>query len=355
MVSFAGWEMPIQYTSIITEHLQTRSCAGLFDVSHMGEITLEGKGATEFLDFLTCNTIASISPNQVQYNAVLNRKGGVVDDVTVYRLDEEKYFICSNANCYQKVYEHFLHYNSNPSVHIRNESDIWHQLAIQGPMAEEFLSEYMNRDLSNIGYFRFEKIEDSSGNVMILSRTGYTGEDGFEIYSSIPTGIQIWKEILRIYREKGLVPAGLGARDTLRLEAKYPLYGHELSEDRTPVESGIGWIVKEKLKPYLGYERIMKDKKEGSRKTTIGIELCDTGVIREEYPVLSVEGVVIGKTTSGTYSPSLKKSIGIAILNSEFAEDGKNVLVEIRGTPKKAVLVQGPFVQGSVRKMKKEV
>lgn len=352
MVPFGGWEMPVQYTGIIAEHQATRTKAGLFDVSHMGEIFLEGKpeDCLSFLEKVTCNHVSSLKDGQVQYNAVVNEQGGLMDDVTLYRISESKYLICSNASNYEKVFDHLNRYNDY-SVSIKNESDFWHQIALQGPQANSILEEYLNKSLDYIGYYRFSFIEYNQEEILV-SRTGYTGEDGFEIYSSIEAGIKIWKELLDIFRDRGLVPVGLGARDTLRIEARYPLYGHELAEDRTPTESGIGWVAKEKSVPYLGYDRIMNHKKNGSEWKTIGIQLEEPGVLRDEYPVFAERESEnpIGRTTSGTHSPSLKKSIGIVLIQAEYFEDGREVFVEIRGQKKAARLKKGSFIQGSIRK-----
>lgn len=351
MVPFGGWEMPVQYTGIIAEHLATRNHAGLFDVSHMGEIIVEGEeeAVLAFLERMTCNTVTGLKDGQVQYNAVVNDEGGLVDDITLYRINSEKYFICSNASNYENVFAHFNRYNENPKVRIHNESASWHQIAIQGPISNEIMEDFLGQKLDGIAYYHFSEVS-FRGESMILSRTGYTGEDGFEIYSSIELGVQIWKDLLEKYKGKGLVPVGLGARDTLRMEARYPLYGHELAADRTPTASGIGWIAKEKPVPYLGYDRIIKDKKNGSSQKTIGIVLQEPGVLREEYPLFNDGDQPIGKTTSGTHSPSLKKSIGIALLDAAYFEDGKEIYVEIRGTKKKAITQKAPFVVGSARR-----
>lgn len=349
MVPFGGWEMPVQYTGIIQEHLATREAAGLFDVSHMGEIFLEGneKELLELLERLTCNTVSRMYDGQVQYNAVVNEQGGLVDDITVYRFSSTKYMICSNASNYEKVYEHFLKYNSS-SVQIRNESSSWHQIAVQGPKADHIFSDYIGIDLSHIKYYHFAPVK-FRGEEMIVSRTGYTGEDGFEIYSSVPLGLSIWSEILEKKKNEGLVPVGLGARDTLRLEAKYPLYGHELNETRTPVESGIGWIVKEKDSPYLGYDRIIQDKKNGAKAGLYAMILKEPGVLRENFKVFDGSGNEIGLTTSGSYSPSLKQSIALAVLKTGIS-DKTEVFAEIRGERKRAEIHQSRFIPGSVKK-----
>ncbi len=350
MVPFGGWEMPVQYTSIINEHLATRKDAGLFDVSHMGEIFLEGEETSllSFLDKLTCNTVSNLENFQVQYNAVLNENGGLVDDITLYKFSPNKYMICSNASNFEKVYEHLLKYNSN-NLKIQNLSENFHQIAIQGPKADEIFSKYSNLDFSKLNYYHFTIVK-LFGEDVIISRTGYTGEDGFEIYSSNSLGVKIWSEVLEFGKPFGLVPVGLGARDTLRLEAKYALYGHELSDSKTPVESGIGWIVKEKENPYLSYEKIITEKKNKSEYFTVGIKLVDSGILRENYEIYSGTGEKIGNTTSGGYSPSLKESIGLAYIKAEFNEDRKEIFILIRNEKKKAIIFKKSFITGSVKK-----
>jgi len=350
MVPFGGWDMPVQYSGIIAEHLATRTKAGLFDVSHMGEILVEGEASAilEFLERVTCNTIESLVDGQVQYNAVVNERGGLVDDITVYKIKSEKYFICSNASNYEAVTNHFKENNSDPKVKITNDSENLHQLALQGPEANSILADYLSLDLKSLGYYRFA-FYDFANEKILVSRTGYTGEDGFEIYTSIPTGIKIWKELLEHYKGLGLLPVGLGARDTLRIEAKYPLYGHELLEDRSPIVSGLSWIVKEKKKPFLAYDKIMHDKKMGAYARIVGIRLLEPGVIREDFPIYSLDGVAIGQTTSGTHSPTRKESIGLALIKKDFIKDGEEISVEIRGQKKKAIIHTGKFIEGSVR------
>jgi aminomethyltransferase len=350
MVPFGGWEMPVQYAGIIAEHLATRTKAGLFDVSHMGEIVVEGEPSDvmAFLEKVTCNTIESMIDGQVQYNAVVNDRGGLVDDITVYRIHAGKFFICSNASNYEAVAKHFNENNKNPKLKIVDESNHWHQIALQGPEANFILESYLKIKLDSLGYYKFGFF-DFKNEKILISRTGYTGEDGFEIYTSIPVGLEIWQELLKQYKDVGLVPVGLGARDTLRIEAKYPLYGHELLIDRTPIESSIGWIVKEKKVPFLGYDRIMHDKKMGSNSRIVGIRLLEPGVMREDFPIFSLENVQIGKTTSGTHSPSRKESIGLALIKKEFIREGQEISVEIRGQKKKAIIHTGKFIEGSVR------
>jgi aminomethyltransferase len=352
MVPFGGWDMPVQYTGIIQEHTAVRSKAGLFDVSHMGEIFLEGDpiDLLEFLEKMTCNSVESLVDGQVQYNAVMNEAGGLVDDITLYKFSPNKYMICSNASNFEKVYEHLQKYQSG-KLNIRNESPQWHQIAIQGPEANSIFTRYISQDLQGIGYYKFQVLS-FRGEEIIVSRTGYTGEDGFEIYTSVPLGVSIWNELLEKFSSEGLVPVGLGARDTLRLEAKYPLYGHELNETRTPVEAGIGWIVKEKKVPFLGYEKVISQKKLGADVGLTGLKLLEPGVPRENFSVFHTNGELIGITTSGTFSPSLKYGIALAILRKDLIVDNTEVFLEIRGEKKKALIQKGSFITGSVKNKK---
>ncbi|XDD50501.1 glycine cleavage system aminomethyltransferase GcvT [Leptospira sp. WS92.C1] len=351
MIPFGGWDMPVQYTGIIAEHNATREVAGLFDVSHMGEIFITGKAESilTFLESVTCNTVSSLSDFQVQYNAVLNEQGGIVDDVTIYKFSSEKYMICSNASNYESVASHLRKYLPASGVKLEDQSLQWHQIAFQGPKANEIFSKYLGRELDSIKYYHFSLLS-FEGEEIIVSRTGYTGEDGFEIYSSIPLGIKLWNDLLKFGKPFGLIPCGLGARDTLRIEAKYPLYGHELNEKWTPIESGIGWIVKEKQIPYFCSEKILSQKKNGPSLRIAAFFLTEAGVPRENFRVLDSQGNEIGKTTSGTFSPSLKKGIGLALIQAEKIKDGEPIQIEIREQPKQAIITTKPLIPGSIRK-----
>ena len=351
MVPFGGWEMPIQYNSILTEHNATREKAGLFDVSHMGEIFIEGdaKSILNLLEKNTCNTVSTMKPNAVQYNAILNQSGGLVDDITLYKFTDNKFMICSNASNYEAVYNHLINQPESKGLSIQNPSSSWHQIAIQGPLSEEIFSTVLGSSLSQIKYYTFLIYKYHSKEI-IISRTGYTGEDGFEIYTDIETGVSLWKELLLAGQPFGLVPVGLGARDTLRLEAKYPLYGHELNAERTPVESGIGWIVKEKEIQYHGYSKILSQKRNGSDYTITGIVLKEPGVLREAYPLFHENGEAIGVTTSGSYSPSRKDSVALAFVKRESILDGSGLFVEIRGAKKKCVFHTKSFITSKVKK-----
>lgn len=351
MIPFGGWDMPVQYSGIIAEHNATREAAGLFDVSHMGEIFVTGdpKAILDFLESLTCNSVASLSDFQVQYNAVLNENGGLVDDVTIYKFSPEKYMICSNASNYEAVTAHLLKHLPKSDVRVEDQSLNWHQIALQGPKANEIFSKFLGKELDSIQYYHFVILE-YQGEEILVSRTGYTGEDGFEIYSSIPLGLKLWNELLVSGKPYGLLPCGLGARDTLRIEAKYPLYGHELNDRWTPVESGIGWIVKEKKNSYFSSEKILSQKKNGVASKIVSFALTEAGVPRENFRVLDSQGNEIGKTTSGTFSPSLKKGIGLALIKTEKIKDGESIQIEIREQPKQAIITTKPFIPGSIRK-----
>ncbi|PJZ69871.1 glycine cleavage system protein T [Leptospira perolatii] len=354
MIPFGGWDMPVQYSGIIAEHTATREAAGLFDVSHMGEIFLEGPPSDllHYLESVTCNSVSSLSEGQVQYSAIINENGGIVDDITLYKFNDRKYMICANASNVDSVANHLSkNLPSNSGIKLENQSNDWHQIAIQGPKADQILSNYLNRDLSKIGYYKFEaNMNGNESEKMILSRTGYTGEDGFEIYTSNQSGLKLWRELLEAGKPHGLLPAGLGARDTLRIEAKYPLYGHELNETRTPVQSGIGWTVKEKEVKFPKYELIIGEKLHGAVRRVTAFELSEPGVPRENMPVLDSAGKQIGITTSGTFSPSLKKGLGLAWIDSKSINHEEPILIEIRGQSKNAIVFTKPFVSGSIRK-----
>ena len=345
MVPFAGWDMPVQYSSIIQEHQAVRKTAGLFDVSHMGEIIVKGPKSLDFLEFLTCNKVSTMQDGQVQYNVVLNENGGLVDDITIYRLNAEEYFVVSNASNYETVTTHFEKHAQN-GVSIENQSDVWHQLAVQGPNAESIFTSVSGLQLNDIEYFHFRDLS-YNGQSIRVSRTGYTGEDGFEIYSDIETGVALWDALIA----GGAVPAGLGARDILRLEAFYPLYGHELNETWTPVESGIGWTVKEKATPYLGYDLIQKHKRDGAPGRVVGFLLDGGGVPRDGYRVLAEDGErELGPVLSGGHSPTLGQGIGSVYLPMDLAAAGTKLQIELRNRLVPAHVHRGPFVKGGAGK-----
>ena len=348
MVPFAGYEMPVQYTSIIEEHHAVRNHAGLFDVSHMGEIVVSGADSARFLDSVTCNEVAALEPGRVQYNAVTNNGGGLVDDITIYCLSATEFFVVANASNHEAVTKHFLENKASYEVDITNRSEDWHQLALQGPKSVEVLKQATGLDCKHLQYFSFEDVEHE-GERLRISRTGYTGEDGFEIYSEIETGVKLWRRLLA-NGTVGIKPCGLGARDTLRLEARYPLYGHELNETWTPVESGIGFIVREKKAGFLGSERILAHKRSGAPGRVVGFTLETAGVPRDGFPVLDANGKALGQVLSGTHSPTLKKGIGTTYVPIGESAAGTSLKIEVRGRALPARVLSGPFVRGSAGK-----
>ncbi len=356
MIDFAGWEMPVQYTSIIEEHLAVRNRIGIFDVSHMGQIYVSGNDSVFFLEKITCNYVEDQKIKQVRYNAILNPYGGVKDDVTIFRESEKDFLIIVNASNTNKVFQYLLLEAENyKNLEIFDKSDEFAMIAIQGPKAEEItikiLNEYKHQ-IENLNYYYFDKIYFHNENILI-SRTGYTGEDGFEILLNKDLAIQLWSEMINLNAQ----PCGLGARDSLRLEVMYPLYGHELNEDRTPVESGIGWIVKEKKHYYYGKERLLLQKKNHPENIIVPFILLENGIPREGYKIFKKEQnkfsfTEIGSVQSGLYSPILKKGIGTAFLPYFYKENQQQneIFIEIRDKKIPIKIHQGPFVKAKTKK-----
>ena len=348
MVPFAGWEMPIQYHSIVQEHLGVRQEAGLFDISHMGEITVKGSQALELLETLSCNNVSKLESGQVQYNCILNKGGGLVDDVLIYCLEPDSFFIVSNAVNYEELCSYLKAFADQRGLEaqILDESKKWQQLALQGPKAQTILEEKIGQGLGALAYFCFKDFTIEK-YFLRISRTGYTGEDGFEIYGDTAAIVWLWEELLEHSKSKEipLLPAGLGARDSLRLEAFYPLYGQELNAERTPVESGLAWLVKPKKKPYLGYKRIMEHKKNGPPGRVLGFLLGGSALVRSGYPVWDNLGIKkIGTVLSGAYSPVLKKGIGSLYIPEQYTQV-PHVQLEVRNKLLPARICRGPFVK----------
>lgn len=342
MIEFAGWEMPVEYTGIVEEHLAVRTKAGLFDVSHMGEILITGPEALNFVQFLTPNNAAKLFPGKAQYSALTTEKGTFVDDLLVYCLEEGKYLLVVNAANTDKDYQWVLSHQGNFQVTVENQSDLVTQLALQGPLAEEILQPIVEKiDLSQLKPFTFSW-GTIKGEEVLVSRTGYTGEDGFEIYTYSEKPALIWEVILEQGESKGLLPVGLGARDTLRLEACLMLYGNDIDETTTVLEAGLGWIVKFKKGDFLGREVLLRQKEEGVRRKLVGFELLERGIPRPHYPVY-IDGQEVSQVTSGTFSPYLKKSIGLTYLPVEYTQVGTVFEVGIRGKRVKAQVVPTPF------------
>jgi len=337
MIDFGGWELPVQFTSIIEEHQAVRMRAGLFDVSHMGEILVKGPEALALLQKATCNDISKLEDGRAQYNGLLYPTAGFVDDILVYRMAGDDYFVVVNAANSDKDYEWLVECAKGMDVHVKNASADYAQLALQGPNAEKILQPLTDIGLSSMKYYRFARGK-VDGVPAIVSRTGYTGEDGFEIYVSPAEGPRLFKKIVAA----GVTPCGLGARDTLRLEAKMALYGNDIDHSTTPLEADLGWIVKLEKGDFMGRDVLEREKAEGPRRKLVGFEMVDRGIARHGYPIVD-GGEEIGVVTSGTHSPTLKKPIGLAYLPLDKSAPGTEFTVLIRGKETRARVVQTPF------------
>jgi aminomethyltransferase len=344
MVAFGGWEMPVQFSGIKQEHETVRTKAGLFDVSHMGEIMVSGPDALDLLQKLTTNDVSKLKTGAAQYTIMCNEDGGTIDDLLIYRTGEQTFMLVVNASNIDKDYE-WIKQHASGQVVVENISWNVALLALQGPLAEQVLQRLTETDLSTISFFKFQQETEIAGvKGCLVSRTGYTGEDGFEIYFAAEDAPGLWKAILEEGKPEGVLPCGLGARDTLRFEAKLPLYGQELSETITPVEAGLGFAVKPDKGEFIGREVLALQKKEGAPRKLVGLEMTERGIPRTGYPVYRGEEK-IGEVTTGTQSPTLKKNIGLALIRSEYAKTGEEVEVEIRKKKLKAKIVKTPFYQ----------
>ncbi|OMP66309.1 glycine cleavage system aminomethyltransferase GcvT [Domibacillus epiphyticus] len=344
VIDFGGWALPVQFTGIMEEHEAVRKEAGLFDVSHMGEVIVEGKDAEAFINYLVTNDVTKLKLNEALYTAMCYPDGGTVDDMLVYRLENEKYLLVVNAANIEKDYV-WIKQHAIGDVKVENVSNQVAQIAIQGPKAESILQKLTDFDLSKIGFFKFAQgIKLNGIRNVLVSRTGYTGEDGFELYLEAEKAKEVWKNVLEAGKREGLKPCGLGARDTLRFEARLALYGQELTKEVSPLEAGIGFAVKtNKESDFIGKEALKTQKEEGLKRKIAGIEVTGRGIPRHGYKVISEDGKEIGFVTSGTHSPSLKKSLGLALIESEYAEIGKGLSVEIRNKKIPANVIKTPF------------
>jgi len=341
LVAFAGWQMPVQYSGVIDEHDAVRRRAGLFDVSHMGQLLVRGPGARDFLQRVTCNDLARLGPGRAQYNALTTPAGTFVDDLLVYVLGEREYLLVINAANAAKDLAWLAQHARGVEGEIEDVSSAWALLSLQGPQAAPTLEPLVSRAVLELRYYRFARAA-VSGTACIVSRTGYTGEDGFEIYAPPAEAPRLWCEILAAGAPLGVVPAGLGARDTLRLEARMALYGSDIDETTTVLEADLGWIVKLDKGEFVGREVLARQARDGVSRKLVGFELLGRGIARHGHPVL-VEGKTVGRVTSGTHSPTLRKSIGLAYLPVEHADAGREFAVEIRGRSEPARVVPTPF------------
>ena len=339
MVPFGGWDMPVQYRGILEEHRAVRSAAGLFDVSHMGEVEFRGAGALAALQRLTCNVVSRLQIGQVQYSALTTDAGTFVDDLTVYRLGEDRYLVTLNASNVDKDVGWIREHAAGGDV--VNRSEEMALLAIQGPQALRILQTLTPVGLAQIPYYRFVE-GDVVGGEALLSRTGYTGEDGFEIYVAAPRAVALWEALLEAGAPLGLLPCGLGGRDTLRLEAKMALYGNDIDEDHTVLEADLGWIVKLEKGDFIGRDALARQKAEGIRRKLVGFEMVGRGIARGHYPLVK-DGVKVGVVTSGAPSPWLNTNIGLGYVAIAHAAVGTEIDVLIRDQPVAARIVRTPF------------
>ena len=344
LVEFAGWEMPVQYTGVVEEHRAVRTAAGLFDVSHMGEVRVTGSQAESFLHDLTPNDVTKLSQGQAHYSALLSEEGTYLDDMLVYRLGDEDFLLVVNASNESKDFA-WIAAHAPEDVKVENVSSHYALIALQGPKAEEILREHTEEDLGGLGYYRFLEGE-VTGRPALISRTGYTGEDGFELYVSPDHAAGLWRRLMQSGAARGLVPAGLGARDTLRLEAAMALYGHEIDDRTTPWEAGLGWTVKMDKGEFIGRAALEAQRERGVARGLVGFEVIDRGIARQGHAVL-YEGEVVGEVTSGTWSPTLEKALGMAYVPAELTAEGTEVELEVRRKRLKARIVKLPFYRRS--------
>lgn len=340
MVDFGGWDMPVQYSGILDEHNTVRASAGLFDVSHMGEIEIRGPEALNLVNFVSTNNAARLKPGQAHYAGLLYEHGGFVDDILVHKVNDRSFFLCVNASNQEKDFEHIKAHNRF-DADVDFASDHYAQIAIQGPQALGILGKLTQTDLAAIPYYHF--VDGTvSGAPARIARTGYTGEDGFEIYADPSEAERLWNELLDAGRECGIKPCGLGARNTLRLESKMALYGHEIDATVTPWEADLGWIVKMDKGDFLGKAALAKQRQEGVKRKLAAFEMTGRGIGRDGYEVY-LDGKPAGWVTSGGPSPSLNKNIGLCYLPSERTAIGSRIEIMIRNQPAGAVIVPAPF------------
>lgn len=342
IVDFAGWALPLQFAGITQEHKAVREKAGLFDVSHMGELEVKGKGAEAFLQYLFTNDVSSMKQGDAIYGFFCMPIGGVVDDLLIYKFSDTHYFLVVNAANTAKDREWLIQHQGEYDVEIIDSSSSIVQLALQGPKAESILQTLTEENLSEISFFTFRRSIQIQGIPCIVSRTGYTGEDGFEIFTDAQFGISLWNALMEAGKPEGLQPAGLGCRDTLRFEAALPLYGHELSDEITPIEAGLGMFVKFHKPSFIGKDILYRQKMQGVERKLVGFELLEKGIPRQGYRIEG-DGEDIGMVTTGYLSPTLKKPIGLALIKQEYSAMGTEIQVVIRNKRVKGVIRSKKF------------
>ena len=349
LVPFVGWNMPIQFAGVLSEHTCVRERVGLFDVSHMGEIEVKGKDAKKFLQFLLSNNVEKMFDGSILYSLMCYETGGVVDDLLAYRFSENHYFLCVNASNSDKDYDWIARHASSFNVNIKNTSSETSQLALQGPDAKNVLQSLCDISLDDLSYYNFRR--GMVNNVeSLISRTGYTGEDGFELYLSPEKVSEVFRSLMEQGRSYGIQPIGLGARDTLRIEMGYPLYGNEIDNNPTPLDAGLGWVIKFDKGEFLGRGSLLKQKEQGSlRRKLVGLKLLTRGVPRAHYQVFK-NGESVGEVTSGTFSPTLNTGVGLCYVSSEYSDIGNHLDMKIRDQLVATEVIQLPFVPSHVKK-----
>jgi len=341
MVPFSGWDLPVQYTGVLDEHLAVRTRAGLFDVSHMGEVDVVGRQALDFLQRVTCNDVSRLSAGRIQYSALTTPEGTFVDDLLVYKRADDDYLLVINAGNTPKDVAWLREHAKGYDLRLTDVSSQWCQIALQGPRSQEILQPLTKAPLGEMKYYTFVQAQ-VSGVPAIVSRTGYTGEDGFEIYGPAEAAETLWYAILGSGAPHGLVPAGLAARDTLRLESKMALYGNDIDDTTTVLEADLAWILKLEKGDFLGRDALYRQKAEGLTRKLVGFETEGRAIARHGHKAMS-DGVEVGSITSGSFAPFLKKNIGLAYLPIELTPHGSRFTIDIRGRQEPAVVVPTPF------------
>ena len=341
IVPFAGYNMPVQYQGINAEHATVRNGVGVFDVSHMGEFILKGENALDLIQRVTSNDASKLYDGKVQYSCLPNEHGGIVDDLLVYRIDDKTYMLVVNASNIEKDWQWIQQFNTN-GVEMHNISDKTSLLAVQGPKAADALQSLTEVDLASMEYYNFVKGKFAGVDNVIISATGYTGAGGFEVYFDNEYADQIWDAIFEAGKPFDIKPIGLGARDTLRLEMGFCLYGNDIDDTTSPIEAGLGWITKF-TKKFTNSDALSEQKARGVEKKLVGFEMIDRGIPRHDYEIVDSEGSVIGRVTSGTQSPSLQKAIGMGYIKSGMDKEGTEIFINIRNSKIKAKVVKFPF------------
>ncbi|MGK5087214.1 glycine cleavage system aminomethyltransferase GcvT [Bdellovibrionota bacterium FG-2] len=349
LIDFGGWELPVQYTGVMDEHLACRATCGIFDVSHMGEVHVEGKDAEAYLNYLVSNDVSKLADGQALYSEMCNDNGGVVDDLLVYKRNRERFLVVVNASNSDKDYAHMLKIQERMSTRLKNytlsnESPNYSQIAVQGRHAEKIVQTLTKSNLSAVQTYWFTEGTVLGEIPAVLARTGYTGEDGFEVYVPWNSGPEVWRALMDAGQPHGMKPCGLGARDTLRLEMRYPLYGHELSDEGNPLEAGLGWVIKFDKGDFVGRAPMLAAKEKGLTRSLVGLKMLERGIPRQGYSILAPgTKEKVGAVTSGTQSPSLNQAIALAYVPKSMSSIGTRLAVDIRGAALAAEVIPTPF------------